>query len=119
MEHLVTTLDRHLASRGETVTLRRQIGTSDAFVSLPVRARLSGYRAEHVVGAVKVTDSQFVMSVSEINAAGAAWPGAAGGGKWPEIGDWLVVQGRMRRIEQTKPVIIGDRAVRIDGRVLG
>lgn len=119
MEPLAATLDRHLASRGQTVTLRRRIGTSDNFVNLAVRARLSGYPAEEVVGAVRVTDSRFIMSPAAITAAGAAWPGAAGGGQWPAIGDFLVVNGRLRRIEQTQPVVIGDAVARIEGRCTG
>lgn len=119
MQPLTATLDRHLASRGQSVTLRRRIGTSDSFVDLAVRARLSGYAAEEMVGAVSVTDSRFVMSPVAIMAAGSAWPGAAGKGQWPIIGDLPVVNGRLRRIEQTQPVVIGDAVVRIEGRCAG
>ncbi len=119
MDTLITTLDRHLASRGQNVTLRRRIGTGNTFVDLTVRARLKGYRAENITGAVKVTDSEFVFSPTPILAAGSAWPGAAGGERWPKIGDWLVVNGVSRSIAQTQPVVIGGAVVRIEGRVLG
>lgn len=119
MHPLTVTLDRHLAATGQDVTLRRRIGTTMTYVDLTVRARVKGYRAEHVVGAVKVTDSEFIFSPTQILAAGAAWPGAAGGDRWPKIGDFLVVNSVQRRIEQTQPVVIGGAVVRIEGRILG
>lgn len=119
MHPITVALDKALATRGETVTLRRRIGTGSTFVDLPVRARVSGYKSEEVLGAVRITDSKFIMTPSQIVAAAATWPGAAGGSQWPIIGDFLIVQGRQRRIEQTQPVVIGDQIVRIEGRCAG
>lgn len=117
----IKALDRALAKDGQTVTLRRRIGTGGTFVELPVRTRMSGYKAENISGTgVAVTDSKFIISPSEINAAfGVTWPGAAGGDRWPKIGDFLLVNGVQRRIAETQPVIVGDEAVRIEGRVNG
>lgn len=118
----IKALDRALAKDGETVTLRRRVGTGSVFIEVQCRARLAGYRAENIIGVVKVTDSQFIMSPTQIAAAVAAgtWPGAAGGDIWPKIGDFIRQAGGIdRRIEQTKPVTVGDEVVRIDGRILG
>jgi hypothetical protein len=113
-------LDRQLATKGETATLRRRVGTTAVFVEVQVRVRLSGYRAEELVGAVKQTDSAFVMSPTEISAASATWPGAAGGGAMPKIGDFLKsAGGGDRKIEAIQPVRIGDVIVRYEGRILG
>ncbi|MFC5421042.1 hypothetical protein ACFPOB_15905 [Bosea eneae] len=119
MNALTAALDRHLASRGQNVTLRRRIGTGNTFVDLPIRARVSGYGTADLNSGVKVTDSAFIASPTPIVAAGAAWPGAAGGSQWPVIGDWLVVNGRQRAIAQVQPVVIGDAVVRIEGRISG
>ncbi len=82
----ITALNQQLAAKGETVTLRRRIGTTSTFVEVAVRARLSGYRAEQLVGTVKQTDSSFVLSPTEIEAASATWPGAAGAARCPRSG---------------------------------
>lgn len=121
MSALVATLDRHLASRGQSVTLRRRIGTTLTYVELTVRARITGYKAESISGTgVAVTDSKFIISPSEINAAfGVTWPGGAGGDRWPKIGDFLLINGVQRRIAETQPVIVGDEVVRVEGRVNG
>jgi hypothetical protein len=117
---LVARLDRQLATKGETVTLRRRIGTTNTFVEVSVRARLTGFRAEELVGPVKQTDSMFIMSPTQINAASGRWPGAAGGSVYPRIGDFIrSAGGSDRRIEAVQPVRIGDVIVRYEGRVLG
>jgi hypothetical protein len=117
---LIARLDRQLAKKGETVKLRRRVGTTTTFVEIDVRVRLTGYRAEELVGAVKQTDSMFVMSPTQIDAASATWPGAAGGGAMPKIGDFLKSAGGSdRKIEAVQPVRIGDVIVRYEGRVLG
>ena len=119
MSALVAALDRHLVSHGQSVTLRRRIGTGSTFVDLTIRARVSGYGTADLSAGIKVTDSAFVASPTPIITAGAAWPGAAGGTQWPVIGDWLIVNGRQRRIEQVQPVVIGDEVVRLEGRIAG
>lgn len=113
-------LDASLERRGQGVSLRRRVGKTDAFVSLPMRARISGYSVEDLPAGVAATESKFIMSPSAINAAfGASWPAAAGGDRWPSIGDKLVVGGRERQIIQALPIDIGDVVVRIEGRIAG
>ena len=115
----IARLDEALARRGQAVTLRRRIGAGSTFVDLPTRARVVGYASSEVVGAVRVTDSKFIMSPSQLVAAGVAWPGVSGGDQWPVIGDFLVARGAQRRIEQTQAIVIGDVVVRIEGRIAG
>lgn len=113
-------LDRSLKAAGQSATLRRRIGTGlTTFVDLPIRVRLSGYATTDLVAGIKVTDSKFIMSPTPITAAGAAWPGAAGGGTDVKIGDWLVAEGRQRSVVQVDNVRIGDQLVRIEGRISG
>ncbi|MDU0339574.1 hypothetical protein [Bosea rubneri] len=119
MHQLIVTLDRHLCARGQSATLRRRIGTGSTFVELPIRVRLQGYATTDVVAGIKVTDSKFITSPTPIVEAGAAWPGAAGGGTDIKIGDWLFVEGRQRSVAQVDNVRIGDALVRIEGRISG
>lgn len=122
MTHRATAaLDRMLVAHGQAVTLRRRIGTGSAYVEVEARAKVWGFRAEQLVGTVKQTDSAFILSPTPIRAAAAAgdWPGAAGGGPWPQTSDWLVIEGKMRKIEAIANTVLDDQVVRIEGRVLG
>lgn len=116
---IIAALDASLAEHGEAVTLRRRIGTGATFVDLAIRASIRGYKAEQLVGSIKQTDQQFIFSPSEIAAASATWPGAAGGGADPTTNDFLVVAGRQRKIEHVAPTRVGGAVVRYEGRVLG
>lgn len=119
MNPLTATLDRHLASRGQSAKVRRRVGTTTVFVDADVRLRLSGYATTDLVSGIKVTDSKFIMSPTPLLAAGSAWPGAAGGGTDIRIGDFLFVEGRQRAVAQVDNVRIGDTLVRIEGRISG
>lgn len=118
----IAALDRALARDGETVLLRRRIGTGSTYVEVTLNARLDGYRSESLIGAVKQTHSAFVFSPTEINAAVAAgtWPGLAGGGNLPKNGDFIRSAGGVdRAIQSIAPARVGNEIVRFDGQVLG
>lgn len=115
----IARLDASLAAHGQAATLKRRIGMGNSFVDLAIRVRLAGYGTADLSSGIKVTDSKFITSPTPITAAGAAWPGAAGGGTDPKIGDYILAEGRLRRIEQVDNIRIGDALVRIEGRVSG
>lgn len=119
MSSLVAALDRHLASHGQSAKVRRRVGTSNVFTEADIRVRLSGYATTDLVSGIKVTDSKFVTSPTPLLAAGAAWPGAAGGTTDIRIGDFLFVEGRQRAVAQVDNIRIGDVLVRIEGRISG
>lgn len=112
-------LDAALLAHGQSATLRRRIGAGNAFVDVAIRARLTGYGTADLSSGVKVTDSKIIFSPTPILAASSTWPGAAGGGVDPKIGDLILVEGRTRRLEQIDNVRIGDGWVRCEGRVSG
>lgn len=119
-DHIGVRRDRQLALKGQNATLRRRVGTSNAFVDVTVRVKISGYGTTDLSQTgVKVTDSKFIMSPTAIVEAGAAWPGAAGGGADVRIGDILFVEGRTRNVVQVDSIRVGDVLVRIEGRVSG
>jgi len=116
---MIARLDASLARRGQTASLRRRIGTGNTFAEVSVRVKLQGYATTDLVAGIKVTDSRFIFSPTPITADGAAWPGAAGGGSDVKIGDFLLDEGRQRRIEQIDNIRVGDVLVRIEGRISG
>jgi hypothetical protein len=119
----IASLDSQLAEHGETITLRRRIGTSTtAFVEVTCKAKVAGYASEVLVQDIKQTASTFIVSPTEINAAATAgaWPGAAGGDRWPKVGDFLRQSiGGDRKIEATRPILAGNTVVRVEAKVLG
>lgn len=115
----IARLDASLARHGQTATLKRRIGTGNTYVDLTIQARLAGYGTADLSSGIKVTDSRVIFSPTPIVAAGAAWPGAAGGGADPKIGDFILVEGRLRRLEQIDNIRIGDTWVRCEGRISG
>lgn len=123
MRSEITDLDEMLAADGERVTLRRRIGTGSTFVEVTnCLARLSGYQPEQMVGGITQTQSALILSPTAIEAAATAgtWPGAAGGGALPKIGDFIrSAGGTDRRIEAIQPARIGGIVVRFEGRILG
>lgn len=116
---MIARLDASLARRGQDAKLRRRIGTGSTFVDVDLRARLLGYGTADLSSGIQVTHSRVIFSPTPIVAAGAAWPGAAGGGNDPKIGDFILVEGRLRRLEQIDNIRIGDVWVRCEGRVSG
>lgn len=122
MADLVDLTERMLARAGETLLLRRRIGTGSTFVEVTCRARLTGYQPEQLTGSITQAHSAFIMGVQGIRDALTAgtWPGAAGGGNAPKVGDFLRSEGGAdRRIEAIQPVRVAGVVVRYEGRVLG
>jgi hypothetical protein len=119
-EQMIADIDGAL-EYGETVTLRRRIGTTSAFVEIQCRVRISGMDSEILIAGVKQIASMVIMSPTSILAANpASWPGAAGNGMWPIKGDFIrQAVGGDRKIEAVVPVIVKDTVVRIEARVLG
>lgn len=110
---VIASLDRQLAAHGQDVVLRRRIGTTDTFYSLPVRALLRGYNPNQLVGNIKQTDSMFIISPTLFV------PGWGGADLLPKITDFILDGARQRKIESTDAVVMNGVVVRIEGRILG
>lgn len=121
-EEMIADLDSALIEAGETITLRRRIGTTGTFVEVTCKAKVDGFASEVLIQGIKQTASTFIISPTEINAAATAgtWPGAAGGDRWPKIGDFIRQSiGGDRNIEATRPLLAGNTPVRIEAKVKG
>lgn len=86
---------RLVAKYGPTVTLRRDPATDVA-----LKARVSGFAPDELVGEIKQGDRRVVIANAEI--AAAAWPGP------PKIGDRLIVSGKIFTIGAVDTRKLGD-----------
>lgn len=119
---IIEALDRMLVTQGESILLRRRIGTGSTFVEVACRAKVTGFDSSILIGGVAQTASSLIISPTAINSAVIAgtWPGAAGGPVWPRVGDFIrQTGGADRKIEATTPQRVGDVVTRIPAKVLG
>lgn len=116
----IAALDRALASAGGTVTLRRFTPASTP-VDINVAARWRFFEAEEITGGVAAGDLRVILSPTGLD--NAAWLAAAGPAgiapfdedrRPPRIGDRVIVAGRLRRIENVNPIVVGGQLVRIE-----
>jgi len=115
--------DGRLADDGSDIVLRRVRGTAPTLTNydVTVRAAVRSYRPEEIVGGVSATDSQVIISPTQIAVAG--WPGDGETGPpdpaLPRINDKVVIAGRARNIAAVRPFYVGDELVRIELQVSG
>lgn len=113
---------------GEFVELRRYYGTQLIPVSVTCRASVRSVGNSELEAGIAQEQSNVVLGPSEIIAAG--WPGPwtpsatelvnpGTDRRVPRKGDALIIKGRKRNIEVSKPLYVDDELVRIDLRVLG
>jgi hypothetical protein len=114
-------LDADLAQFGETVTLKRRIGTGVSFVSLTCRASVRVWMSrkgnEPIGDGPAQIYNKVTFSPTDLNPQ--VWPGAAGGSPYPAKGDFIVVKGVAKAIEACNPIMVNDTLVRLDCLILG
>lgn len=120
----IADLDAALASEGEDVVLRR--GAQAPFTDLTVRAHVRHIRPDEVSGGIVAGDSMVTISPTGLDQA--AWMAAAGSvgaapfavdRRPPKVGDRIIVQGRLRRVEHAAPILMAGVLVRINMQVRG
>ena len=125
-QQAITTLDRFLEANGETITLRRVVGSStQTNVDVTVRAAVGGYQPKELVGSILQGDSRVIMSSSEITAA--SWPvGSAGYSatypgdqRVPLKNDRVIVSNKTMMVIAANPISIHGELVRIELQVRG
>jgi hypothetical protein len=117
-------LDRALATRGEDVVLQRRVknSTPSVYSTLTCRAQLRGYEPHELIGGIVQGDSKVIMSPTAIIADQAGrktWPGIAGGGLYPVIGDYINARGRLRYVQSTDTIFENGEPIRIEAQVRG
>lgn len=115
-EQAISALDRALASHGQTITLRRTSGegTSQTNADVSVRVREGLYTSEELASGLYQGQTRIILSPSEILAA--SWPSPQ---SWPATGDFVVIEGRERRVESATLRRIDGTVVRIELEVVG
>jgi hypothetical protein len=114
----ISALNRALSRASQSVTVKRRIGTTDAFVSVATTGRVTSFQPAQLSASITMNDSKVILSPSTFDNA-RTWPGAAGGPRYPRKGDQAVIDGRPRQIENVWPVMIGETVVRLELQVKG
>lgn len=118
----IDALNRGLRRSGQTITLRRVIGTtSQTFVDVVCRAVVRGYAPNELIGSIIQNDSLVILSPTEINAA--VWPTVQGAGADVRIpsrnrGDLCYIAGVWRSVQAGVGIYLGGSTlVRIELQV--
>lgn len=122
----IARLDRSLAKNGEWITLRRVVGTTNSInIDVKCRAFVRAFRPEELIGTISQTDSQVILSPTQIDEA--QWPGGqpvsssafVPDPRIPKINDKCLIQGRVRNITFSKPILVDGELARIELTVAG
>lgn len=123
-EQAVADLNAALASDGEDIEVRRQVGTQLIPIGVDCRAFVRGYRADELTGGIIQTDRKVILSPTQIIANG--WPGPNSSAtptdrdrRVPIKGDKAVIAGRVYNIEASAGLYIDNALVRIELQVRG
>lgn len=108
----ISALDRQLVKKGEDIIWRRYsgLGVSRTPSNATVRASVRDYQPHEIAGGIVQGDTSIVLSPTDIEPVG--WG-------WPEIGDFVVIGGRERRVKAAPVTRAGGTVVRIDLQVEG
>ena len=129
MNALLAQLDRRLARRGETIYLRRSVGTANqSFVQCELKAFVRALTIEQLVGAI--VQQQFFLITSPTFIYRAQWPGGkpepAKGGiiepsdfRIPNTNDVVFVRGAQKAVQRVAPVFDRGECIRLELTVLG
>jgi hypothetical protein len=102
--HLVSSTDRALDRNGETITLRRVVPNGSP-IDVQVRARVTGYAPEELVGGIMQGDRRVVLSASSVAASTFPLP--------IKPNDRIVVRGRLLNIQD-----VDESTCRIGGQLV-
>jgi hypothetical protein len=126
-ETAIAMLRRRIAAHGQDIRLRRVTqGPSGAQIiySVECRAFVRGYHPDELVGGIIQGDSKVTLSATEIEAQG--WPGPNSSTtptnqdrRIPRKGDDVVIEGKVRNIENAIPFYLNGQLVRIELNVRG
>ena len=129
MNALLAQLDRRLAQRGETIHLRRTVGTTNqSYVQCELPAIVRALTVEQLIGAI--SQQQFFVIISPTHILRQQWPGgktpAATGGiiapsdpRIPITSDFVYLRGAQKAVQRVAPVFDRGKCIRIELTVLG
>lgn len=98
---------RQIAALGEEITLRRVNPSPTAPTDKAVRARVSGYTPEELVGGISQADRKVILLAEDVEASGFPVPIKSGST------DKLVIRGRQMMISE-----VDDSTVRVGSTLI-
>jgi hypothetical protein len=122
-------LDRRLARRGETIYLRRTVGTQNqSYVQCKLPAIIRTLTTEQLIGGIVQTN--YLLLISPTHIIKAQWPGgktpAATGGiiapsdpRIPLTTDSIYLRGAQKAVQRVAPAFDRNECIRIELTVLG
>lgn len=108
----IAALDRQLAAKGQGLTWRRYagLGLARSATDATVRGSVRDYQPREILGGIAAGDTRVILSPTDVGPVGRGWP---------EIGDFVVIDGRERRVKAAPVTRMNDQVVRIDLQVEG
>ena len=130
MNALLAQLDRRLARRGETIYLRRSVGTvNQSYVQCELKAIVRALTVEQLIG--NITQQNYFLIVSPTGIIRAQWPGgrtlatspsgiiAPSDPRIPLTSDVVYLRGSQKAVQRVAPVFDRGECIRIELTVLG
>jgi len=107
----LNTLVEPIARYGQSMMLRRRVGTTNAFTDVSVKGVARAYQPNELLGGLQQGDQRVVISSKEIRDAG--WPAP------PASGDLLVWNSSTRTVRGARHIKIGEEILGYDLWVRG
>jgi hypothetical protein len=131
MNALLAQLDRRLARRGETIYLRRTVGTTNqSYVQCELPAIVRALTVEQLIG--NISQQNYFLIISPTHILRQQWPGGktpsagSSGGiiapsdyRLPTTNDVVYVRGAQKAVQRVAPVFDRGKCIRIELAVLG
>lgn len=131
MNTLLAQLDRRLARCGETIYLRRTVGTQNqSYVQCELPAIVRALTTEQLIGGV--TQTNYLLLISPTHIIKAQWPGGkvpgvpSSGGiiapsdpRIPLTTDFVYLRGSQKAVQRVAPMFDRYECIRIELTMLG
>jgi hypothetical protein len=109
---LAATVAAQIAKRGQSVTLKRRVGTTTNFTTAIVPGKVHHYRPDELVGGIIQGDRRVTIAPSSL--AGTDWEGLV-----PRKGDFVEIDGAQAAVQGCEPRSVGNEVARYEIWVRG
>jgi hypothetical protein len=100
MSDILPDVEAAIETYGRAMELRRRVGTTNAYTTVPIKGIFRSYTPGELVGGIAQGDARVVITNREIASTG--WPAP------PTKGDQLVIGGRIWALMGAYPRTLGE-----------